>query len=388
MRVVHVINDLSLGGAETLLCKLVSRRSKMSQIVVSLGNRAWYSDAMEQRGIEVHYLDMNSAFDVPAGFFRLRSLIASLRPEVVQCWLYRSNLLAGLAARTLGIPVVWGIHCSSLAPLRPLSRFLARLGGVSARWVPDFIINCSAVSARLHATLGYSAAPGQVIYNGYDSAEFFPDDEVRGRIRKAMGVAPDEFAIGTIGRWHPQKDIPNLVSAAGIARSRGVPLRCYLIGAGLGLDNRELAQLIESTPLRDFAVPLGPRSDIQDIARALDLHVLASSGSEAFPNSIAETMLSGTPNAVTDVGDSAAMAGESGWVAEPRRPEQLADAIAHAYREKTADPTAWAKRRIAAREQIMKNFSLERMAQRYEAVWRKVSRSYPAQPDLNPTAVQ
>jgi glycosyltransferase involved in cell wall biosynthesis len=84
-------------------------------------------------------------------------------------------------------------------------------------------------------------------------------------------------------------------------------------------------------------------------------------------------MLSGTPNIVTDVGDSAIMVGETGWVVPPRDPEQLADAIVSAYREWKDRPDDWTARRKAARSQIADNFSLEEMIQAYEAIWRQVA---------------
>jgi glycosyltransferase involved in cell wall biosynthesis len=123
----------------------------------------------------------------------------------------------------------------------------------------------------------------------------------------------------------------------------------------------------------ELVVPLGPRSDIPNIARAFDLHVLASCGGEAFPNVVAETMLSQTPNVVTDVGDSAFMVGGSGWVVPPRDPQRLADAIIAAHREWEDDVGRWQARRAAARERIERNFSIDAMARAYEDVWRRVA---------------
>jgi len=104
----------------------------------------------------------------------------------------------------------------------------------------------------------------------------------------------------------------------------------------------------------------------------MDLHVLASA-SEAFPNVIAETMLCGTPNVVTDVGDSAIIVGDSGWVVPPRDPHQLARAITAAYDEWEQHPTDWQQRRDTVRRRIADRFTMKKMADAYEAVWRKVA---------------
>ena len=118
----------------------------------------------------------------------------------------------------------------------------------------------------------------------------------------------------------------------------------------------------------------GERTDIPEIARAPDLHVLASIGAEAFPNVVAETMLSGTPNVATDVGDAAFIVGDTGWTVAPGDADALAGAIEQAYLEWANSPDKWRERREAARRRIADNFTIERMVEAYEEVWRKVAR--------------
>lgn len=372
MRILHIINRLSLGGAEAILYRLVTRDTANEHVVVSLGREGWYSSRLSEQGVPLHHLDLDSPARAPRAMTRLHRLIRESGAEVVHCWMYRSNIFGGVVAKMAGKPVVWGIHCSSLEPLRPSSRTLVHIGGVLARWIPDFIVNCSTRSEEIHAKLGYSAAEGAVVHNGYDASTFFPSEEGRKGARRALGLTPRLFTIASIARWHPQKDLPNLLAALRLVRERGIDFRCFLVGAGLGTDNADLTAAIEKADCSEVVVPLGPRSDIPNIARALDLHVLASCGGEAFPNVVAETMLSQTPNVVTDVGDSEFMVGESGWVVPPRNPRRLADAIIDAHQEWKGDPDRWQNRRKAARERIEWNFSIEGMAGAYEDVWRRV----------------
>jgi glycosyltransferase involved in cell wall biosynthesis len=289
--------------------------------------------------------------------------------------MYRSNLLAGLSGRVAGKPVVWNIRCSSLEPLRFSSRAVARLGGVLARWVPRFVINCSSQSVSIHDRLGYGAAEGAVIPNGYDPEVLTMDEKARSRTRRALGLRGGAFVIGTVGRWHVQKGIPLLLQAVRLLRERGIPVRLVLAGRGLDSENPELAKIIQESGCSDQVERLGQRRDIPDIARALDLHVLASIGSEGFPNVVAETMLAGTPNVATDVGDAAHIVGDTGWVVGPGQADALADAIGAAHEEWASSPAQWQRRRKAARQRIVDNFSLESMATAYEKVWRQVVRS-------------
>jgi glycosyltransferase involved in cell wall biosynthesis len=373
LRVLHVINTLNVGGAETLLYRLVTTDPDNDHVVVSLGSPGSYSARLQEKGIRVHHLGMDSVKAAAKGAMRLNAIVRESNADVVQCWMYRSNVFGGVISKAAGKPVVWGVHNTSLEPLTRSARALVYLSGMLAPRAPDFIINCSARSSELHSKLGYQRArAAAVINNGYDAQSFHPDQERRSLTREALGIGAGEFVIGTVARWDPLKDIPNFLAAIRLVHERGIPFRCYAIGTGLRPRNVHFSEAVQSTGCSELVTPLGPRDDVPDLARALDLHVLASR-TEAFPNVVAETMLSGTPNAVTDVGDVPTMVGSTGWVAPPCDPARLADAIVAAYHEWKDAPAQWAARRQAARQHIADNFSHERMMAAYQGVWREVA---------------
>jgi glycosyltransferase involved in cell wall biosynthesis len=301
---------------------------------------------------------------------RLHSIVPHGGADIVQCWMYRANLMGGVAGRLARVPVIWNIRCSAGAPIGRASNLLARACGLLAGSIPQFIVNCSARSAEEHARIGFAAANGAVVPNGYDPAELRPDEDDRAATRAALGITASTFVIGSITRWVGYKDVPTLLRALAIARDHGVDAKCLLIGDKLLADTAGLAVALRESGSGDQVMALGKRADIGSLARAMDLHVL-SSITEAFPNAVAETMVSGTPNIVTDVGDAAMIVGQTGWVVSPGDPSKLAEAIEQAYREFRALPGQWAERRAAARSRIVENFSLERMIAAYRAIWQR-----------------
>lgn len=372
MRVLHIINGLQAGGAEALLYRLVTRPSDIEHEVVSLLPPDWYSPLLADSGVVVHHLNIGSAASAVAAIPRLRRIIRDSSSDVIQTWLYRSNIYGGIVAAFTGVPVVWSIHTGSLEPLRLVARLWVYFGGLFARWVPSYVINCSVRSAQVHAPLGYGAAPGAVIANGYDPAVFLPDEDARAATRRNLELGKSEFVLGFIRRWSPQKDVPTLVRALGILRQRGVPFKVIFVGSDLDAENAELISLLEKEGCADRVMLLGRRADVPDIARAIDLHLL-SSLVEAFPNIVGETMLSGTPNVVTDVGDSALMVGDSGWVVPVAAPDKIADAVEQGHSEWSSRPDEWQKRRARARALIADRFTFDEMARAYEDVWREVA---------------
>lgn len=133
--------------------------------------------------------------------------------------------------------------------------------------------------------------------------------------------------------------------------------------------NRDLLNLASDLGVRRRIILAGSRSDIPAVMNAVDLHVLPSQ-SEAFPNVVAEAMACGTPCVVTDVGDSRLLVEDTGWVVPPNNPKELAKAIVEALTAIKHSGRDSIGRRCRAR--IEQNFSLDRMARAYDALWARV----------------
>lgn len=369
---MHLIGNLDNGGAEAVLVRLVKASAEKEQCVVSLGPRSWYSSELENCGVELHHLNLAGPCSLLGSLRRLIGVHKRFRPDIIQTWMYRANVIGGLWGKLVGVPVVWGIHCSTFAPPFPLhSRALVYFSGLLAHFIPARIINCSSRSAEAHERIGYPAARVVIIPNGYDVDHFRPDPAARSRIGSETKALDTDFLIGTVGRWHPQKDHQTLLKALAIFRE-AVPTgwKCLLVGASMDHTNKELNAGIFALSLGDLVAPMGQRSDIEVIMRALDVHVLSSAFGEAFPNVVAEAMASGTPPIVTDVGDSRFLVGETGWVVQPRSPDQLASALRQAHGEWLHHKQAWLNRSGKARQRVVENFTISRMVSKYEHAWK------------------
>ncbi len=170
-----------------------------------------------------------------------------------------------------------------------------------------------------------------------------------------------------VARWDPYKDHANLLAALAAVRRAGVAFQAVLVGSGVTPDNPCLTAQIREAGLSGDVLLVGPQRDIPGVMAALDVHVL-SSAAEAFPNVLAEAMACGTPCVTTDVGDAAAIVGETGWVVPPRDASALAAVIQQAIGA-MADRAAWRARQQACRARITEHYGIDAMVQRYRAVW-------------------
>ncbi len=378
LRVVHVISGLGLGGAETVLYRLITASQPLvSHTVVSMTDDGVFGERLRAAGAQVVCLGMPPGRLTWAGLKRLYRYLRAERPDVVQTWMYHADLIGGVVARLAGIKAVaWGIRNSgvNLAKSSRVARALAWVCGRVSGWVPALIVSCAQDAARRHQSWGYRADRMRVIPNGYDMARWVPNEAARQRLRKEWGFAERTRVIGAVARWNPLKDHANLLSAFAICASGDKSLRCVLVGHGIDSDNKKLMALIDSYQLHEQVLLLGPRDDVPDIMSALDVHVL-SSCAEGFPNVVAEAMATGVANVVTDVGDAASIVGADGWVVPPENAPALGIAIGQALAE--LDTPEMALRRDRGRERMGRLYSLQAMVVAYERTWRELANPAP-----------
>ena len=161
MKTLHVITSLSQGGAEAVLCGLVSATAQeIDTVVVSLTDEGVYGPRLRQFGVRVETLDMPRGRVTWAGVGKLWRLLKETKPHIVQTWMHRANMMGGVMARLAGINgVIWGIHNSTLDENTSsfLTRFVARICARLSGWLPAGIACCSKKSALIHRALGYPA---------------------------------------------------------------------------------------------------------------------------------------------------------------------------------------------------------------------------------------
>jgi len=372
VKIVHVINSLNDGGAEAVLYRLCSHDRRNQHIVVSLSDKGKYGEILSKIGIQVEVIRFPSFWSAPSALLNLVTSLRSFKPDVVQTWMYHSNLIGGFAAWIAGNKTIfWGVHNTTLkfGKSKTSTIVLVRVSAYLSYWLPSRIVACAQSALVMHQRIGYSSVKLRFIPNGYDLTEFKCLLSEGFNLRASLRIPPDTPLIGCVARYDPQKDHANLLCALAFLRSWGVSFFCILVGRNMDHTNIELSAQVKDLGLRDQIMLLGPRDDIPALMSAFDVHILSSSYGEAFPNVIAEAMACETPCIATDVGDAAAMIGDCGWIVPPADAEALAVAINNALLE--VNTLSWQIRCSAARRRILDSYSVEKMVLAYEQHWRE-----------------
>lgn len=369
MRALFLSSGLGVGGAELALERLIPQLQARGVVcaVASLRELGPVGERMRAAGIEVHALGMRPPRPSIAGFVRLWRLVRQFRPDVLQGWMYHGNIAAQFARLAAPSAKICGaIHQTLARPemdpwtTRAVIRLDAWLSYLAAR-----TIYVARSAETQHLARGYSQRAACFIPNGFDTAAFAPDESMRSAMRAELGLMPEHFVFGAVGRFHPVKDQASFLKAAALNAEQAPHARFVMVGEGLTQDNVELAPLLAQPELQGRVQMLGRRDDVPRLMQALDVLVL-SSLSEGLPNVVAEAMSCAVPCVVTDVGDTAWMVGETGWVVPPGDAQQLADGMHAALR---ADPAMRNARGEAARKRIADHFSIEVVAQAYLSLY-------------------
>lgn len=365
-RILHVITGTDSGGAQVVLHQLLKADRSDNASVLSMATPGYFGPMLEELGTEVRTLGMSVGHrPSAANLLGLRRTMRELDPSLVQGWMYHGNIAAFVAARALwqAKPVIWGIHHTimKLEKEKRMTRAIIRLSARLSRFT-DAIIYCSKQSASDHERLGFDAKKTVVIPNGIDCDKFRPDREAGARLRQQLGIPKARRIIGFVARFHPMKDHRNLIAAAKRLLDQSRSIHVVLIGAGSESEDLSLKSYVADCGIGDHVTFMGQRKDVTSIVPGFDVFCLPSAWGEAFPLVVCEAMACGVPCVVTDVGDSAWIVGDTGFVV----PRQDSDALSNALRSMfDLGDEAMMELGDAARRRISTEFPLTKMAASY-----------------------
>ena len=369
LRIVFLTTGLNGGGAETLLFHLlrVMNRERFDPVVISLMDRGRLGDAIAGLGVPLHTIGLRAGRATPAALFQLVRLTRAARPDVIQGWMYHSNLAATLVGFFVRAPVCWCIHSSftSREVMKPFTRLIvwisARLSRLAAK-----IVYVAQTSRAQHEQIGFASERGCVIPNGVDLTLFQPSAAARKSVREELGLQPDAPLIGMMGRYDPQKDHANFLRAAALLARKRPDVGFLLAGAGVDHANQALTDLVRTLDLGGCVHLLGERHDMPRLDAALDIATLSSAFGEAHSLAVTEAMACAVPCVVTDVGDSARVVGETGVTVPPCDAESLA---AGWERLISAGPQKRRELGELARQRAEECYSVSNLVRRYEELY-------------------
>lgn len=357
----------TIGGAERQALELSAALAARGHRVTVLTRRRPGLRARESvRGVLVRRLPAPGSGAAQALFFLIGAfawlLLRWTEWDAVHAHLAGSPALAASSAgRLLGRPVLvklgGGRGIGELASSSRTSFGRAKLRALGALR-PRFLAVVEDLAEEARSFLG--AVPIEILPNGVDTQRFAPAPAARRReLRAKLGWDAEAVVFLYTGRFSPEKRLPWFLRLwRGAAGEKAVAV---LVGEG-----PERAA-IEAEAASGRVRVLGPREDLPELYAASDVFFLPST-SEGLSNSLLEAMSSGLAPLASSVGGTAETVadGRTGLLFSRDDEAGLKDAA----RRLASESGLAARLGAAARADILERFSLGRVVDRLERLYR------------------
>lgn len=301
LRVIQVVNVRWFNATAWYglwLAKLLREAGHDCEVAALPGTDTWRK--AEDWGFTPLNLGLNSGNParLAAAYAGLRRLAREYKPHVVNCHRGEGFFLWAMLRRQM----------NSFALVRTRGDQRRPRGDFCNKWLhnkaADALISTNTAMARYFES-HMDTPPGHMstILGGVDQDSFRFDPPGRDKVRREFGFADDETVVGLLGRLDTVKDQRGVIAACARLRQSGRRVRLMLLGEGTSnISRANVEAWLAEAGMGAFSVITGRRNDVAACISAMDIGVVASTGSETIARAALEIMACGRPLISTTVG--------------------------------------------------------------------------------------
>jgi glycosyltransferase involved in cell wall biosynthesis len=372
VKVLRVIARLNVGGPALHVAYLtagLADRGYDTTLVAGTLARGEESMATvaQQRGVTIETLEELHREIAPLrdarAMLRLARLIRRERPTILHTHTAKAGAVGRIAALLAGDarpPIV--VHTFHGHVLRGyFNPLLTSLFRTLERWLAKMTTVLVAVSPEVRDDLvRLGVAPASkfaVVRLGIELDERVGGDgDARAETRRLLGVRPDAFVVGWVGRMTPVKRTDDVMRTLRGLLDRDVD--AYLCLVGDGPDRDELERYAHELGVVKRCLFLGYQDDVARFYDAIDA-LLLPSVNEGTPVSVIEALAAERPAVATRVGGvpDVIRDGVDGFLADVGDTEALAERLAELAR----DPERRAAMGAEGRAHVLTRYAVDRL---------------------------
>ncbi len=366
--ILMLLMKLDIGGAETHVVELSKELKRRGNNVIIASNGGVYTKELENAGIK-HYivpLQNKNPANVIKSYKLIREIIKKEKIDIVHSHARIPSFIAGKLHKKMKFPFVTTAHWV----------FTTKYG---LKYITDWGEETIAVSEDIKKYLmdNYKIPEEKitVTINGIDTDKFSPDTD-SSKVKKEFGIKDDDKVIVYVSRMDTDRSLAAhmLISAMPKLDKVVDGLRLLVVGGGNDYDKiAEEAKEANKQIGREAVMLAGARTEINEFAAAAELFVGVS-------RAALEAMAAGKPTIIAGnegyIGifdeDKAELAYSTNFCCrgcEASSEEKIAQDVGNFFGMWEED-----KKRLSAfsREYIKENYSVKRMADDAEKVYKSV----------------
>lgn len=377
IKILHVLDSLGIGGMERVVIDVVNglAESSFDQTVCCISRRG---EAAQFLRAGARCIDLGKGAEADhLTPFKLARVIRAEQPDVIhtQSWSGVDTAIAQRLTRLIlikpGPRLVQSEHGRNFPHIdgEPWKRRLAR------RFLYHAADRVFAISDEVRSyycrETGFPVERMQVIPNGVDPRRIDQIDQSEANTaRGELGIAADDFVIGTVARLDRTKDTMTLARAfSRLSQTAAEPVKLLIVGDG---DQRPALETFATEQgLKEAVIFTGLRHDVPRLLGVMDVFALTSL-SEGLPITVLEAMCASLPIVATKVGALPELVeeGVTGFLVDPKDAAAVAGRLTWFYHHRDLGRSFGE----AGRRKVEREFSLDLMLQRYADLYRSVSR--------------
>lgn len=362
MKILLLTTHIDIGGIGCYTFSLAKSLKKKGHTVLVVSSSGNLVGELDKEGISHIKIDIDTRSElsprVSLAIFKLRTIVNGQGIEVIHAQTRVTQVVAEGASRLTRVPYVTTCH----------GFFRARWGRRTFGCWGDRVIAISeAVREHLVNDLGVKKQRVALVHNGVDIARFsHPHSEEEKEQFRAQAGLSNAPLIGIIARLSPVKGHKYLLTAVKEVVNYRPEIQLLIVGDGPCRE--ELLEQTAALGLGGNVVFLDSTFDTAKPLSVIDIFTLPSL-QEGLGLSIMEAQAAGVPVIASNVGGIYTIIkdNENGLLIPPKDSSGLASAIM-----KLMD-SPWLAKKMGerGRELVSKNFSLDKMTQRIEEIYRQ-----------------
>jgi glycosyltransferase involved in cell wall biosynthesis len=292
-KILHFINGLEIGGAENQLLRILPELEKYHEnLVCCAQGRGPIGKLLEEKGIQVYYLDMKNIFDFFAAI-RFGKIIKNCSPDILVTYLIHADLYGRVLGKLFQIKKIVSSKRGALLQWEWLS-FFDRL---TKKLVDHYLIQTETARKEWMKKLNLPEKKFTIIPNGINIEKFRCEINKEEK-KKQLEIKENSTVITCISKLRRGKGHDILLKS--FEKFYQYDNNAILLIVGDGEREEELKNSIVNFNSKNSIKFLSNRTDIAEILSISDIFTLPTE-KEGMSNAIIEAMIMGVPIITTDI---------------------------------------------------------------------------------------
>ena len=365
IKILFFIGSLNSGGKERRLLELLTYLSQIDLydlVLVTKKSKVLFQNFFK---LNVKWIQLSSENLKLSTFGEFKNIVEKEKPQIIHTWGNKQTFVSLFSLILFKNIKLVNSQITSAPPKLPLGEILiAKL---------NFLFSDVILSNSFAGIDAYNPPlnKSKVIYNGLNMLRFkdLPDIE---SIKKKYGLGK-KFTIAMVASFSPNKDYKRFFEV-GLALNK---LRNDVVFIGVGYYGAESEHIyrtiVDSTKNYPNLKAIPGCSEVEALVNAVDIGILFSNSKvhgEGISNALIEYMALGKPIIANDAGGTREIIhnNTNGYLVKNESPEQIAQIINRLL----DNPEKMKEMGCKSKDRINKEFSLDRMGEDFEKVYRSL----------------